>query len=56
MPKKALKIESEKGICIHLDINVHCEMKKRAAIKNISMKDWLTIAILERIAKEDKYN
>lgn len=35
-----------------LNINIHCEIKKRAAQKNMSIKKWVSMAIMDQIRKE----
>lgn len=45
----------KKRLSMFLDINVHCEVKKRAAIRNITMTDWIMMAIMQRIEYERKY-
>lgn len=47
--------ESVKRMVFELPINTHCDVKKRAAERNISVKKWLWIAIHERIEKERLY-
>jgi predicted HicB family RNase H-like nuclease len=48
--KKAIK-----KLIIDLDLDLHCEIKKRAAERNISMKKWIEIAVEERITYEKQY-
>jgi hypothetical protein len=44
-----------KRVIFEVDLYLHCDIKKRAAIRNISVKKWLLIAISERIEKERSY-
>lgn len=37
---------------MNLDINVHCEVKKIAAVQNITITDWVKQAIAEKLKKE----
>ena len=39
----------------YLHNDIHCEVKKRAADKHVSMRHWITQAIIERIKKEQQY-
>jgi len=41
-----------KTLIVNLDINIHCEIKKRAAEKNVSMSRWIGEAIMDKIRKE----
>lgn len=47
--------EPVKRMVFELPVSTHCDIKKRAAERNISVKKWLCIAIDERIAKERLY-
>jgi hypothetical protein len=49
------KKKPQKGLMINISENMHCEIKKRAAIKNMTMRQWLMQAIVEHIKWEDKY-
>lgn len=44
-----------KLIIIQTTTNLHAEIKKRAAIRGISMKTYITRAVLEQIKKEKQY-
>ena len=44
-----------KRIICEVDINLHAEVKKRAAGRNISMKTWVSRAIMDQIKKEQRY-
>ena len=41
-----------KRLVVDLNINTHCEIKKRAAIQDISIKEWIFEAIMDKIRKE----
>ncbi len=41
-----------KRLIVDLNINIHCEMKKRAAQQNMTIKKWIEMAIMEQIRKE----
>jgi len=52
----SLKIkEVIKRLHIELPEVLHYEIKKRSLDRNISMKNWVMIAIDERIKEEQKY-
>ena len=40
---------------MELLLNLHCEIKKRAALRNISITQWIIMAIHEQIKEEMKY-
>lgn len=42
----------EKRLVVMLNINIHCEVKKRAANQNLSIKRWIEQAIMDKIRKE----
>jgi hypothetical protein len=47
------KIESEKSLLvIEIPIEIHTEIKKRAIFRNITMRKWVLIALIEQIKKE----
>jgi len=41
-----------KRLIVDLNINIHCEIKKRASQKNMTIKAWIEKAIMEQIRKE----
>jgi predicted HicB family RNase H-like nuclease len=41
-----------KRLSVNLDIDTHCEIKKRAAQKNMSIREWIEEAIVNQIKKE----
>jgi hypothetical protein len=41
-----------KRLIVDLNINIHCEVKKRASQKNMSIKKWIEMAIMDQIRKE----
>jgi uncharacterized protein (DUF1778 family) len=45
----------KKRLAVDLDINIHCEIKKRASVRNISITDYVLIALAMWMAEEDKY-
>jgi len=45
----------KKCLLIEIDVNLHVEIKKRAVIRNIPMRAWVTRALLEQIKKEQQY-
>lgn len=47
--------EPVKRMIFELPVKTHCEVKMRAAERNVSIKKWLLIAIQERIEKERQY-
>jgi predicted HicB family RNase H-like nuclease len=38
-----------------IDEDLHKEIKIRAAMRNVGMGHWIIQAIMERMAKEDRY-
>ena len=52
---KTKKIE-KKRLVVDMDINLHCEIKKRAAARNISIKNYVEYAIIIRLNEEKKYD
>jgi len=44
-----------KRLSIDLNLDLHCEVKKRASERNITMKKWIEIAVWERINYEKQY-
>jgi hypothetical protein len=48
--------ESKKYIIISTTKDFHAEIKKRAAIRGISIKVYITRALLEQIKKEKQYD
>ncbi len=47
-------MNNKKRLNVDLDINIHCEVKKRASIKNMTITNWVVQAILEQIKKEQR--
>lgn len=47
--------EKQKGLHIDVPEILHYEIKKRSLDRNISIRDWVIIAISERIKEERKY-
>lgn len=43
---------NKKRLHLHIDINVHCHIKKIAAIQNITITEWVKVAIAEKLKKE----
>lgn len=50
-----IKENNKKRLSVDLDIDIHCELKKRAAQRNITVTAYLLICIRERMMEEDKY-
>lgn len=48
--------QNKKNLIIQLKIEEHAEIKKRAAERNISIKQYVLQAIEQRMAYENKYN
>jgi len=46
------EISGSKRLVVILKTEMHCEIKKRAAGKNVSIRRWLEEAILEKIKQE----
>ena len=44
-----------KSLLVHIDLDLHCEIKKRAAMRGISMRTWVMRAVLAQIKQERKY-
>jgi hypothetical protein len=42
----------KKRLIVDLNIDTHCEVKKRAAQQNMSIKNWIEMAIVEKIKQE----
>lgn len=47
--------KEKKRLGLDLELELHSEIKRRSINRNITMKDWVMIAIMERIEKEAKY-
>ena len=47
--------KNKKRLFVYLDAQLHDEARKRAEFRNISITDWIIIALGERIDKENKY-
>jgi len=47
--------KSPKRIIFNLPEEWHTEIKMRATLRNISISDWVKIAIEQRIEEEKKY-
>lgn len=41
-----------KRLSMDLDINIHCHIKKIAAAKNMTITEWVKVAIAEKLKKE----
>lgn len=52
MENENLKI---KQLMIHIPVDLHAEIKSRAALRNITIKKWVLRAIMEQIKKEKQY-
>ena len=50
------EIKTKKRLIMDIDINIHCEAKKWASIRNITLTEWVKRAILKKIAEEKKYD
>lgn len=42
-------------LSIHLSFEDHKEIKKRALFKNMTIKDWVMMAILKQVIEEKKF-
>lgn len=49
------KKEIKKRLSMELALNLHCEIKRRSAQRNISIAQWIVHAINEQIKEEMKY-
>jgi len=47
--------QEDKRINFKAGPELHSEVKKRAAARGVSIKTWVTRAIIEQIKKEQKY-
>ena len=45
----------KKRLSMNILLELHKEIKKRSAVKNISITTWIMQAIIEKITIEDKY-
>lgn len=45
-----------KVVFIEVTVDEHTEIKKRAAMRNVTMKQYIMQAIEDRIKKESKYD
>ena len=51
------KINEESVRCsFHINDDMYSEIKKRALNKRVTVKKWLTIAIVEQLKKEQSYD
>lgn len=41
-----------KKLSMLLDVNIHCHIKKISAEKNITITEWVKVAIAEKLKKE----
>ena len=48
-------LKSEKALLIHITVQLHHDIKKRALKRNMSMKDYVTAIINDQIEKEKQY-
>jgi len=48
--------KSEKSLLIHISVQLHHEIKKRALKRNVTMKDYVTSIINDQIFKEEQYD
>lgn len=56
MDKQVLKNKAgNKNLIVHVDINLHSEIKARAARFSISIKSYVIEAILDKMSREDEY-
>lgn len=44
-----------KGLFVELDPELHALVKIRSSLRNISIKKWIIRAIMDAVAKEEKY-
>lgn len=49
------KRTTPKRLLIDIPINLHTEIKSRAALRNISIRTWVVRALIQAIKQEDKY-
>jgi len=49
---KTLERDNQKRLAMYLDFNMHCHIKRIAAEKNITITEWVRIAITEKINEE----
>ena len=47
--------KNKKRLAVDIDLELHKQIKARAAFRNISITDWIMIAITQRILEEKKY-
>jgi len=47
--------KTPKRLLIDIDVDLHSKIKARAAARNITLKTYITRAILRAIAEEQKY-
>lgn len=45
----------KKRLAIDIDLNLHCEIKKRAAMRNVTVTDYVILSIIMRMQDEKKY-
>lgn len=50
--RQALEKIEEKRLVIEIQPDLHNDIKKRALFRNITIRKWVLIAILEQIKKE----
>lgn len=50
------KVKDTKIIALEIERELHREVLFRSYEKNLSIKDWVIQAILEKMKQEDQYN
>lgn len=50
-----MKRKNRKRLIFNVSEELHKEIKVRAAFRNISITDWLMLAITQRVQEERKY-
>ena len=50
-----MEAKSDTMFLFRMNKEIHTEVKIRSAMRNISMGDWITQAIIQRIAVEHSY-
>lgn len=55
MEEKKKRSDTSKMLTIEFSLDLHREIKKRAAERNVTIRRYVTQAILSRIATEKQY-
>lgn len=51
-----LEKETVKRLNLEIPINLHCEIKARAALRNINMTEYVIKTLQEKVLKEKQYD